>query len=244
MDLRTAQSPAPSELFEFRSYLTAELLWNPDIDQEAVARDFLNGYYEEAGPYIQNYITAIHDEIRREEDFFLFFYGDPAQGFGSFLRPDLLKQYDNWYDQAEKALEGKPDILDRVRRARLSVDYAILEAARLNDPQAFMLYITDANGKKSTPDPIRQRLARFKETCRKADITYMNEMRFSVDEYLDFYEYTLTRARQENLATGKKVTLLQNPKKYAGENPQTLTDGAFGGKNFNANWLGFEGNDL
>jgi hypothetical protein len=72
----------------------------------------------------------------------------------------------------------------------------------------------------------------------------MNEMRFTVDEYLDFYEYTLARALEENIAIGKKVTLLQNQKKYADEDSQTLTDGAFGGTNFNANWLGFEGNDL
>jgi hypothetical protein len=28
------------------------------------------------------------------------------------------------------------------------------------------------------------------------------------------------------------------------ENPQALTDGALGGSNFYANWLGFEGNNL
>jgi hypothetical protein len=81
-------------------------------------------------------------------------------------------------------------------------------------------------------------------TCREADITLMNEMRFSVEEYLEFYEYTLSRAMEKNIATGKKVILLQKPKKYAGEDPQTITDGAFGGTNFNAGWLGFEGNDL
>jgi hypothetical protein len=72
----------------------------------------------------------------------------------------------------------------------------------------------------------------------------MNEMGFSVAEYLDFYEYTLSRAQEENIALGKKVSLLQPAKKYAGEDPQALTDGAFGGTNFNASWLGFEGNDL
>jgi hypothetical protein len=69
-------------------------------------------------------------------------------------------------------------------------------------------------------------------------------MRYTVDEYLDFYEHTLSRALEENIAIGKKVTLLQPPSKYADEDPQTLTDGAFGGINFYANWLGFEGNDL
>ena len=46
------------------------------------------------------------------------------------------------------------------------------------------------------------------------------------------------------VASGKKVTLLSQPKKYASENPQALTDGALGGSNFYSNWLGFEGNHL
>ena len=234
----------PSELFEFRSYLTAQLLWDPDVDQDSIVTDFLNGYYEEAAPLIHKYITTIHEEIQQENDFFLFLYGDPAQGFKSFLRPELLKQYDRWYQEAEQAVEGKPSVLKRVQRARLSMDFAILEAARLNDPEAYTLFTTGDNGKKTTPDEIRQRLARFSNTCHDADITLMNEMRFSVDEYLDFYEYTLSRALEENIAIGKKVILLQKPKKYAGEDPQAITDGAFGGANFNANWLGFEGNDL
>ena len=234
----------PSELFEFRSYLTAQLLWDPDLDQDSIVTDFLNGYYEEAAPLIHKYITTIHEEIQQENDFFLFLYGDPAQGFKSFLRPELLKQYDRWYQEAEQAVEGKPSVLKRVQRARLSTDFAILEAARLNDPEAYTLFTTGDNGKKSTPDEICSRLARFSKTCRDADITLMNEMRFSVDEYLDFYEYTLSRALEENIAIGKKVILLQKPKKYAGEDPQAITDGSFGGANFNANWLGFEGNDL
>jgi len=234
----------PSELFEFRSYLTAKLLWAPDINQDIIIEDFLNGYYEEAAPFVYKYITTIHDEIQQEKDFFLFLYGDPAQGFKSFLRPELLKQYDQWYNEAEIAVEGNPQILERVHRARLSIDYAILEAARLNDPDAYMLFTTGDNGIRSIPVEINQRLARFSKTCRDADITLMNEMRFTVDEYLDFYEYTLSRALEDNIAIGKQVKLLQKPKKYAREDPQSITDGAFGGANFNANWLGFEGNDL
>ena len=51
-------------------------------------------------------------------------------------------------------------------------------------------------------------------------------------------------AKQPNIAYGKEVTLLTKPKKYAGEDPKVLTDGALGGNGFYANWLGFEGNDL
>jgi hypothetical protein len=72
----------------------------------------------------------------------------------------------------------------------------------------------------------------------------MNEMGYTVDEYLALFENTLQRSAMSNVARNKKVTLNTKPKKYAGENPLALTDGALGGSNFYANWLGFEGNNL
>jgi len=72
----------------------------------------------------------------------------------------------------------------------------------------------------------------------------MNEMGYTVDEYLALFENTLQRAAMPNVAKNKMVTLYTKAKKYAGENPQALTDGALGGSNFYANWLGFEGNNL
>ena len=237
-------SNQPSELFELRSYLTAKLLWDPFADQDAIIEDFLDGYYEEGAPFVQNYITTIHSEIQKTDDFFLFLYGDPSQGFSSFLRPELLAQYDLWYDEASKAIGDKPDVLKRLNRARLSVDYAILEAARINRPGSFSLVETKDDGSTAVTADVIERLDRFRKTCEEANITNMNEMRYSVAEYLEAYQHTVSRAKKENIAKGKQVKLLTSPKKYANEDPQVLTDGAFGGANFYANWLGFEGNDL
>lgn len=234
----------PSELFELRSYLTAKLLWNPDIDVDSVITDFLNGYYGAAGPLIDKYIATVHDELQKDPGFFLFLYGDPSQAFSSFLRPELLSQYDDWYDEAEAAVGDDPELLQRLRTARLSVDYAILEAARQNAAAGFSLTQTDESGEKTVPEALRQRLNRFRETCQKQEITLMNEMGYSVEEYLEQYDRTIRRAALPTIATGKPVTLLTPPKKYANEDPQTLTDGALGGSSFFANWLGFVGNDM
>ena len=91
----------PSELFELRSYLTAKLLWNPEEDADAIIRDFVEGYYEEAGPHVLQYINKIHEALKADPEFFLFLYGDPSQAFESFLSPELLVQYDSWFNEAE-----------------------------------------------------------------------------------------------------------------------------------------------
>ncbi len=226
-------SHQPSELFELRSYLTAQLLWNPDQDADQIMTSFSEAYYQEAAPFILEYIHTIHEEIQKVPDFFLFLYGDPSQGFDSFLRPELLMSYDQLFSQAEEAVSQKPEILDRVKKARLSTHYAILEASRKGISEEYSL----------SPQ-VRSRLQEFEAICESGEITMMNEMGYSVEEYITSYDKALERASLPNKAANKPVVLLTQPKKYAEEDPQVLTDGSLGGNSFYSNWLGFEGNDM
>ncbi len=226
-------SHQPSELFELRSYLTAQLLWNPDQDADQIMTSFSEAYYQEAAPFILEYIHTIHEEIQKVPDFFLFLYGDPSQGFDSFLRPELLMSYDQLFSQAEEAVSQKPEILDRVKKARLSTHYAILEASRKGISEEYSL----------SPQ-VRSRLQEFEAICESGEITMMNEMGYSVAEYITSYDKALERASLPNKAANKPVVLLTQPKKYAEEDPQVLTDGSLGGNSFYSNWLGFEGNDM
>ena len=234
----------PSELFELRSYITAKLLWNPDLNIEHLITDFTDGYYEEAGVYIKNYIDLIHKKIKEDPNFFLFLYGDPSQAFSSYLNPENLKTYDTFFDSAEKAIGYKKEILQRVKKARLSIDYAILEACRKGISKNYSLLIKDDKGNRIVNPLVIAKLESFYNTCSKANITLMNEMRFTVQEYYDSYKKAIEVASKPNIALGTKVSLLTKPKKYANEDPQVLTDGSLGGNNFYANWLGFEGNNL
>jgi hypothetical protein len=233
----------PSELFELRSYITAKLLWNPNLNIEKLITEFTDGYYQDAGIYVKKYIDLVHKKIQEDDDFFLFLYGDPSQAFDSFLNPTLLKQYESFFNEAEKNAKS-PEVLERVQLARISVDYAILEACKKGISEDFQLIILGENGTKNINPYVNEKLLNFYETCKKNNITLMNEMGFTVEEYFKSYKKSLEVATQPNKANGKKVTLLTKPKKYANENPQTLTDGALGGSNFYANWLGFEGNHL
>ncbi len=237
-------SSNPSELFALRSYLTAKLLWNPDDNADEIITEFTNEYYEEAGVFVKKYIDLIHLEINEDQDFFLFLYGDPSQAFDSFLSPELLNTYNDFFDKAEAAVSQKQIIRQRVKEARLGVDYAILEACRKNISKDFTLVIVDDQGIKKANPFVEDKLNGFISVCEKADITMMNEMRFTVEDYYSSYKKALEVATKPNKALGKKVTLLTKPKKYAKEDPQVLTDGALGGNGFYANWLGFEGNDL
>lgn len=214
----------PSELFELRSYLMAKLLWNPNINVENTINTFLNKYYEEAAPFVKQYIQRIHEELKNDDTFLLYLYGDPAQAFTSFLKPKLLQEYNAIFNKAEKSVADKPKILERVQVARLSTDYAMLEMAKSNLSDIFPLL---QNGKMF--DDVKNQLQRFKKSIQKGKVTLINEMGYTPKEYIASFTKTIGRATLPNKAKGKKVTLLTQPKKYANENPQVLTDGAFGG---------------
>lgn len=225
----------PSELFELRSFLLSSLLWEPHASTDSLTRLFIQRYYgEKAGPYVQRYVDTVHQALRDEKKFFLFLYGDPSQGFSSFLNAQRLRQYDQWFDAALEAAGTDTVLQKRVQAARIGVDFAMLEFYRQNTPD-FPLSETRRVG------PLLQR---FEKSCRNAGADYINEMRLSVADYVSAYQVQIRKGAAQNLARGAQVALATKPKKYARENPQTLSDGAFGGWSFYANWLGFEGNSL
>lgn len=232
-----------SELFELRSWLLAKLLWNPNSDTDSLIHVFCENYYEAATPFVEEYISTVHDELKKDSSFFLFLYGDPSQGFNSFLNTELLEKYDSLFNQAESAVANKTNILQRIKSARLGVDLAILEACRKGLSEKYALQIKNNDGGLILNKNVEKRLNNFIANCRADSIEYMNENRFTLNDYEALYRATINRASSPNIAAGKKVTLLTQPKKYADENPKALTDGAFGGNSFYANWLGFEGND-
>lgn len=234
----------PSELFELRSYITAQLLWDPDQDFDALLKDFLEGYYKAAAPYINAYITTIHNALKADDNFFLFLYGDPSQAFDVYLDPSLLEKYAQYFDQAEKAVADDKTLLNRVRTARLGVDFASLEASRKNLNARFQLIDSNAIGEKIINPSVDSLLASFAQTTNRNSIDLMNEMGYTVSEYLENYRSTIDAAMKPNRAKNKRVVSVTKPKKYANEDPLVLTDGVMGGSSFYSNWLGYEGNNM
>tara|TARA_B110000090_G_scaffold51090_1_gene58418 strand:+ start:215 stop:2398 length:2184 start_codon:yes stop_codon:yes gene_type:complete len=231
-----------SELFELRSYIMAKLLWNPNLDFQTLLNEFNNKYYGNGGKYISEYVNSIQNQIDNTS-FFLFLYGDPSQGFDSFLSPENLLNYDILFNKALSSVELDSEYYKRILRSKISIDYAVLESYRKNFSDLYQLTKTENDIKSINPKLIR-RLNAFSKTCNDNDITLMNEMGFTVSDYIVNYRKALKTAIKENLASFKDVTLLTVPKKYANEDPKVLTDGALGGNSFYSNWLGFEGNNL
>jgi len=110
-----------SELGELRAWVLAQLLWNPQQDDRALIKEFLEGYYGKAAAKpIGRYLELMH---KASKDFYLacFIRKDPPQ-----LRFKPLAEAEQLWQEAEKAARKDSELLARVRVSHLPVRYAFL----------------------------------------------------------------------------------------------------------------------
>ena len=105
-----------------RGYYCAKLLWNPDQDADEILKDFLKGYYGAAWESVWKYLSLLHDEVE-SKNIHLHLYVNPGYGH---LSDAIVDEADQLFDQAERAVAGDSVLLDRVRVARMPLEYARL----------------------------------------------------------------------------------------------------------------------
>lgn len=130
-----ATETADSELWALGGYMTAKLLWNPNYDANKAMNEFLEGYYGKAATPIRTYLDMLNDRVERENIHVNIWgfdaYPDDGGTDSLDLTDDLLTNANELWQQAEDLVTSEPEVIQRVRRSRMSVDYAILERARL-----------------------------------------------------------------------------------------------------------------
>ncbi len=232
-----------SEFYELRQYLDAKLLWNPDADVNAIIDDFVNGYYGPAGKYIRQYIDKMHDALEKSGKN-LNIYGYPYDGIDSYLTPGLIKEYTRLFDNAEAAVKDYPDYLERVKTARLPLQFAIFDIS-LHNVNDDLTYFRLENDKWVPRKEMLDSLHRFISYIKQQNITKFWEH----GNYPDDYETTVTKyvnsSMKNHLALNKPVTLFTEcSPKYDVGGAKALTDGLKGINDYHFNWLGFEGEDM
>jgi hypothetical protein len=174
------------EFHELKAYLLAKLMWDVNADVNNVMDDFLSGYYGNAGEIIREYIDLLQSSLIRSGEN-LSIYGTPVQEKNSFLTDSLLTEYSKIFDRAEKAVAGSPEMLHRVKVARMPVQYAILEIARdekSGKRGAFM----EGQSNKLVPKPeIVSMLYDFVHLCTQTEVSHVREGRVTPQQYLEEY---------------------------------------------------------
>lgn len=152
------------ELSELGGYMTAKFLWNPNYDENTAINEFLDGFYGPAAGPIRRYIDLMHDYVEKE-NIHVNIWAPPTS---PHLADKLLIEANQLWQAAEEAAAAQPEVLARVKRSRLSVDYAIIartmHSATKNPPEKTEL----------TPLALERRDAYF-ENLRASGITRLHE---------------------------------------------------------------------
>jgi len=175
------------EFAELRAYLIDKLLWNPDIDISEVMNDFLTGYYGKASKQVKKYIDLLHDNNMEKAGYKLSIFGSPVMEKESFLSDSLVRVYNKLFDEAEKAVADSPEILDRVKTARLPVYYAMLEIAKEEKTGKRGAFAVVDDHTKIPNAAIVKILYDFVYQCTRNDVTRVTEWKTTPLEYLEEY---------------------------------------------------------
>lgn len=153
------------------SYMFAKLMWDKDVDVNALFNKYLTVYYGEAAPYIAEYYALLTENLAKSGDQ-LYIYAQPYNYICSYLSPSALDDYLDIFDKAEQAVAGDSTLLSRVELAEKGVLFA--KAAQFS---------ADMKGRSDA-------LEKFVRICEENGIDSLIEGEQNGDELAIFYKNT------------------------------------------------------
>ncbi|MBI2301628.1 MAG: DUF4838 domain-containing protein, partial [Armatimonadetes bacterium] len=163
------------ELAELRTYLMAKCLWNPDYDVDRAIDEFLPAYYGAAAAPIHRYLDEVHRLAVSDRHYHMPIYIGPT---GPHLAAAALDRYDQWFDEAEAAVNDDPILLHRVQTARMPILYTRI--AKGTRP------VYQLTGHALTPTgagDVGPLVERFEKIARAEGVSHISEGR-SFDDWL------------------------------------------------------------
>src|SRR5450756_1136701 len=114
----------PAERDQFKSWVSAKLLWNPAWDEKALARDFIQGHYGKAATALEEY-AALLERMRAEHATEM---ATPPDGIrypmdAPFFTKAFVTQATAIFVRAEALAAGNEALTRRVERAELPLLY-------------------------------------------------------------------------------------------------------------------------
>ncbi|HUT23242.1 MAG TPA: DUF4838 domain-containing protein [Sumerlaeia bacterium] len=165
------------EMAELDGYMLAKFLWNPWYGRDRARDEFLEAVYGAAAGPIREYLDLIERRVI-ENNIYLPF--NMTCG-GDLLTPEIMARGDALWDEAEKAVAYKPDVLFRLRAARTTLDYAFIELARTGGRGA---WVVDQENLTLSPNPqLLERMDRFFFHVERMGVSRFTEWGMTLAEF-------------------------------------------------------------
>lgn len=119
------------DMAELKSYLLARLMWNPNLDANAIITEFLNGVYGDAAPMIQEWLDLTH-LAAREKNIHATIYDPPT---AAYFSQEMLERGRQLFDEAELKTLTDAQAHEMVRKARMGLQYLEFMRTAEGDPK-------------------------------------------------------------------------------------------------------------
>lgn len=173
-----------SDFEMLKGYLLARSLWNPNLDWEPLYEDFLRTYYQDAAPFVDEYLKLITDRVRQDEVVMTF------ENSVGWMDAALVEQAQAIFASAFAAVRDEV-VLERLEHAYVHVQYAALVCPPLvhADEEAYVL-----------TRPPSQSFEEYWDMLRAYGVRYLND--YPIQDFWDRLEGT-TPLRYERLPIEK-----------------------------------------
>ena len=111
-----------SNFSAMRAWVISKLLWNPELDQEALMREFAAGYYGTAAEKVLAVFKMIHEEQERNGNILR------CSQHGSALPIDKIRKGQDLLEEAMRQVADEPELARRVRIVKSHFDFAWLDS--------------------------------------------------------------------------------------------------------------------
>ena len=154
------------DMLPLRLWLQAHLLWDPSRDQESLTREFLDGYYGAASPYLAQYLELINS-VSKNPEARVYCFQDNLD----YLTPEVVAKCNRLFDEVLGAVAGQVELEQRLKRERLALEH--LGLLRYD----FTAAIKKANGdSKAAVGEYRRRVREWAAAAEAAGVHNQSEM--------------------------------------------------------------------
>jgi hypothetical protein len=149
----------PAERDQFKSWVAAKLLWNPALDERALARDFIQGHYGNAAPALEEYEVLL-ERMRADHASEM---ASPPGGIrypmdAPFFTKEFVAQATEIFARARQLAQGDDALTRRVERAELP-----------------LLYVQCVRGPEFVGADYAQVVDRFERIARREKVQFLQE---------------------------------------------------------------------
>jgi len=243
-----ANDESAAEMALLRSYLISKLMWNPDADDKAIINEFLTGYFGAAAPFILQYIESMQESLVKS-GMVLSIFGDPIHAKNSYLSGEMMQQYKELFDKAEKAVIADTKLVQRVRTARLPIMYAEIQIGRTEIDTARSMFSMGSNGYVLPKPEMKALVNRFADGCKLNKVKLVRERAGTPEHFRASYNRIFSNMEEmiKVKSFRKKITPITSPNPKS-KGLESLTDGVFASyeswQQADQNWVYYTGQHM